>query len=40
VKQTLIQSGIDNANESNINGQKAIVDLEKFQQLKLNFRLL
>ncbi|CAF3987060.1 unnamed protein product, partial [Rotaria sordida] len=29
LKQTLIQSGIDNANQSDINGQKAIDELEK-----------
>ena len=32
VKQTLIQSGIDNANQLNLNGQKAIDDLEKIKQ--------
>jgi hypothetical protein len=34
VKQTLIQSGIDNANQLDINGQKAIDDLEKIKQVK------
>ncbi|CAF0737724.1 unnamed protein product [Adineta steineri] len=32
IKQTLIQSGVDNANESNINGQKAIEELDKLKQ--------
>ena len=33
VKQTLIQSGIDNANQLNINGQKAIEELDKIKQV-------
>ncbi|CAF4134032.1 unnamed protein product, partial [Rotaria sp. Silwood1] len=32
VKQTLIQSNIDNVNQLNINGQKAIDELEKVKQ--------
>lgn len=32
VKQTLIQSGIDNANQLNLNGQRAIDDLDKIKQ--------
>jgi hypothetical protein len=33
VKQTLIQSGIDNANQLNVNGQKAIEELDKIKQV-------
>ncbi|CAF3285256.1 unnamed protein product, partial [Rotaria sp. Silwood2] len=32
LKQTLIQSGIDNANQLNVNEQKAIDELEKVKQ--------
>ncbi len=35
VKQTLIQSGIENANQLNVNEQKAIIDLEKIRQVKI-----
>jgi len=40
VKQTLIQSGIDNANQLDINGQKAIDDLEKIKQVKFYLKFL
>jgi hypothetical protein len=33
VKQTLIQAGIDNANQFDVNGQKAIDELEKIKQV-------
>lgn len=35
VKQTMIQSGIDNANQLNVNGQKAIEELEKIKQVSI-----
>ncbi|CAF4126760.1 unnamed protein product, partial [Rotaria sp. Silwood1] len=38
LKQTLIQSNIDNVNQLNINGQKAIDELEKVKQVELYFK--
>lgn len=39
VKQTLIQSSADNVNELNLNGQKAIEDLEKIKQVEIILKL-